>query len=338
MKTITKLYEGIIDFIKENYKLLLLYLVIFIVMTYPLPYYIYNGGGTIDVNSRVEVENSSESKGSYNLAYVSELRATLPTLFLSNFIKEWDVVKKEELTMDEDESIEEMLIRDKLLLDEANQNAVSVAFQKAGKTFKVKKENYAIAYIIKEAETDLILGDIVTSIDGVKISSMSTITDIINKKAIGEKVTLEYMRDNKKKTGYAIVKKVDNKKLLGLSFIIQKEYETSPAVKFNFSKNESGPSGGFMLSLALYDQLMENDLTNGRKIVGTGTITEDGTVGPIGGIKYKLKGAVSAKADLFLAPAGKNYEECIKLKEENNYDIEILSIASFDEAVEKLEK
>ena len=63
-----------------------------------------------------------------------------------------------------------------------------------------------------------------------------------------------------------------------------------------------GPSAGTMLSLGIIDKLTPGELTGGRFIAGTGTITPDGTVGPIGGIAQKMVGARSSGATLFLAP------------------------------------
>ena len=91
-----------------------------------------------------------------------------------------------------------------------------------------------------------------------------------------------------------------------------------------------------MLSLAIYDKLIDEDLTKGYKIVGTGTIGADGSVGAIGGVTYKLRGAVNSKADLFIVPAGENYEDAMALKEEKGYDIDIIGVRTFDEAVEAL--
>ena len=93
-----------------------------------------------------------------------------------------------------------------------------------------------------------------------------------------------------------------------------------------------------MLSLALYDKLVDEDITKGYKIAGTGTIDKNGNVGEIGGVKYKLKGAVNAKSDIFMVPNGENYEECIKLKAKYNYDIEIIGVSTFKEAITELEK
>ena len=92
-----------------------------------------------------------------------------------------------------------------------------------------------------------------------------------------------------------------------------------------------------MLSLAIYNSLVEEDITGGKKIVGTGTIDADGNVGAIGGVKYKIAAAVKAKADLFLVPSD-NYEEAKEVVEKHNYKIKLISVSTFDEAIDKLSK
>ena len=88
----------------------------------------------------------------------------------------------------------------------------------------------------------------------------------------------------------------------------------------------------------IYDSLIKEDLTKGLKIAGTGTIDENGLVGEIDGVKYKLIGAVDSGADLFLVPSGNNYKEAVKTKEEKGYKIKIIKIKTFDEAVKYLKK
>ena len=61
-------------------------------------------------------------------------------------------------------------------------------------------------------------------------------------------------------------------------------------------------------------------------------------IGSIGGVKFKLAGAVSKKADVFLVPAGENYKEAIKYKKKNNYDIKIIGVSNLEEAILELEK
>ena len=67
-----KIYESIMEFILENKKEIIFFLSFYILMTYPLPYYILVSGGTIDVSDRVEIEEEYEQKGSFNLSYVNE--------------------------------------------------------------------------------------------------------------------------------------------------------------------------------------------------------------------------------------------------------------------------
>ena len=65
-----------------------------------------------------------------------------------------------------------------------------------------------------------------------------------------------------------------------------------------------GPSAGLMFTLGIIDKLKPEDLTGGKIIAGTGTIDDEGEVGPIGGIPQKLVGAKDAGAQLFLVPTG----------------------------------
>ena len=91
------------------------------------------------------------------------------------------------------------------------------------------------------------------------------------------------------------------------------------------------------MALSIYDNLVDDDLTRGDKIIGTGTIDVDGNIGEIGGVKYKLIGAVNNKAKIFLCPKD-NYEEAITIARERKYDIIIKSVETFDEAVSYLKE
>ena len=74
--------------------------------------------------------------------------------------------------------------------------------------------------------------------------------------------------------------------------------------------NVGGPSAGMMFALGIIDQLTPGELNGGKSVAGTGTISADGTVGAIGGIRQKLFGAVGSGATYFLAPAS-NCDEVV---------------------------
>ena len=77
--------------------------------------------------------------------------------------------------------------------------------------------------------------------------------------------------------------------MIGILISVDQELETIPKIEFKFKGTEGGPSGGFMMSLAIYDTLTGSKLSQNRKIIGTGSIDQYGNVGEIGGVKYKIK-------------------------------------------------
>lgn len=333
-----KIYDDIKEYIKENY-LFLIFLILFaVVMNIRVPYYIFSGGGVQDLSKRFELKEEYETKGSYNLSYVTELRGTVLSYGLSYIIPDWERVKVSNYQINENESLEELSLRNKIDLDHANQTAINLAYSKAGKTFTIKEEKYYIYYIIENTDTELKVGDRILEVDGKKINNLDEIASAISNKKENDEVSVKVLRDEKEKTVKSKIKIEDNKALLGISLIVLYDYETNPKIELKFKENESGSSAGLMLTLAIYDALIEEDLTNGRKIAGTGTISSDGTVGAIGGVRYKLMGAEKKNADIFIVPIGENYEECIKLKEEKGYDIEVIGVSTFDEAITSLKK
>ncbi len=333
---INKIYVEMKNFIKENYLVLLFGIVFMATILYPLPYYIYTGGGTINVKDKIHIENK-ETKGDFNLCYVEQINANIPTFLLSKLLSNWDSVSKEEVSLNDKEDIKDIYKRDKIYLEEANQNAIFVAYKKAGKSVNILDKHLYIIYLEEDSDTDLKIGDDILEIDGSKIDSLTDISKILDSYEVGSKLNIKVKRNGKEMMKYAIVHEKDGRKLIGIALTSIYDYEVDPKITFTFSNSESGPSGGFMVTLAIYNQLIDSDISNGLKIAGTGTIDIEGNVGSIGGVKYKLKGAVDSKSDIFLVPAGENYEEAIKYQKKYHYDIKIIGISTFEEAIEKLE-
>ena len=67
-------------------------------------------------------------------------------------------------------------------------------------------------------------------------------------------------------------------------------------------KDVGGPSAGLAFGVALVSRLQDPSLIGGRAIAATGTISETGAVGRIGGINQKYISAKRAKAEIFLMP------------------------------------
>ncbi len=93
-----------------------------------------------------------------------------------------------------------------------------------------------------------------------------------------------------------------------------------------------GPSAGLLTALTVYDALSPADLANGRHIAGTGTLSLDGRVGPIGAVTQKVLGAIAANADVMLVPT----EQAEEARYVAGGRIEVVGVATFDEAVTAL--
>jgi PDZ domain-containing protein len=64
-----------------------------------------------------------------------------------------------------------------------------------------------------------------------------------------------------------------------------------------------GPSAGLAFTLGLIEELDKADLTGGRKIAATGTMSIDGTVGDVGGVAQKTIAVRGAGGTVFLVPS-----------------------------------
>ena len=331
---LNKIYEKVKLFILENIRFLICLIGIVFLFTFELPYVVYTPGGLVNLNDRITVSDGYSKGGSLNMSYVSMRKGTIPSILLSFVIPNWDLKKNEDVTVN-DESISELLKLEKIYMESSVNNATILAYEKAGKKINITKQINNVTYIADFAKTDIKLEDELISADGEKIESIDDLKMIVNSKNIQDKINIKVKRDGKEKDCYAFVVDVSGDKKIGIGFLNTYEYETDPEVKVKTKATESGSSGGLMLTLAIYNDLVHDDLTRGRKVVGTGTIALDGTVGAIDGVKYKMLGAAKNKADIFLCPE-ENYEEALKVKNKFNLKLTVKSVKTFDEAVEYL--
>ena len=93
-----------------------------------------------------------------------------------------------------------------------------------------------------------------------------------------------------------------------------------------------GPSAGLAFALQVYDALSGHRLANGRKIAVTGTIDLDGNVGPIGGVRQKVLGAVRKHSDIVLVPVANAPDGKAAAKGR----VQVIPVASFRQALTAL--
>ncbi|WP_131741183.1 YlbL family protein [Actinomadura roseirufa] len=153
----------------------------------------------------------------------------------------------------------------------------------------------------KPADGRLKPGDEITALDGAKVTSVSQVTGTMAKRKIGDSAALTVRRAGREEkiTLTTVADPTGKRAVVGVVLADQYKFP----FKIDISVGDiGGPSAGLMFSLAIVDKLTPGPLTGGTFIAGTGTITPEGEVGPIGGIQQKMIAARRAGATVFLTP------------------------------------
>ncbi|WP_240719802.1 PDZ domain-containing protein [Pseudarthrobacter sp. NamB4] len=175
-------------------------------------------------------------------------------------------------------------------------------------------------------------GDILKTINGKDITSLAVVQDEL---AAGKGAPVSVMVERGGEPVTVDITPKDNGEGRFILGVMLKYLFTFPFdVEISLEK-VGGPSAGLMFSLGIIDTVTPGDLTGGKHIAGTGTISPDGLVGPIGGIEQKLQGARSAGATLFLAPAA-NCGEVVGRIPDGLQVVKVENLAGARDAVERV--
>jgi PDZ domain-containing protein len=225
-------------------------------------------------------------------------------------------------------------------MESSKATATAAALRYLGYQFS---EFYYISSIRKysDALKKLEVGDIITAIDGKKITKIDEIRTSYADKKIGEslKITVD-RRDSEDVTKsithtVALVKNEDTAAETGeskpaIGILVGTSARFPVDVDFNIS-GVGGPSAGMIFAVGIIEKLTEEDLVRGRNIAGTGTMSASGKVGGIGGIEEKMIGASRIGATLFLAPR----ENCPDIKHVPD-GLKVIPVSTLAEAIEVL--
>ena len=96
-------------------------------------------------------------------------------------------------------------------------------------------------------------------------------------------------------------------------------------------KNTGGGSAGLAFALALIAKSADPNLIAGRKVAATGTISQDGKVGEIGGVDQKVIGAKENGIEIFIMPKS----NCATLSK-SPAGVKIYAVSTLSEAVHAL--
>ncbi|GAB2641234.1 PDZ domain-containing protein [Nocardia goodfellowii] len=175
-------------------------------------------------------------------------------------------------------------------------------------------------------------GDEIVSINGTPIATPQDVVTAVSSQAPGSKLTIALRRDNAEQTVEITLAARPDDPAKGYLGVTPAEGARPPMqVTFNLA-DIGGPSAGLMFSLALIDKLSPGELDGGKFVAGTGTIEQDGKVGPIGGIQYKMMAAREAGAETFLVPAA----NCNEARARTPDGLRLVKVENLDGAVQSL--
>ncbi|SNV24028.1 ATP-dependent protease Lon [Dermatophilus congolensis] len=209
----------------------------------------------------------------------------------------------------------------------SHNSAEAVVFNKLG-----FEEVARVASVVPSGPAQGVLreGDVITSVDGQPISRTAQVAELVRQRPDGSPVKIGIDRGGSGSVVEVTPKKIQGRMLIGVG--LEARFPKAPKVQIR-AGDVGGPSAGTMFALGLYDKLTPGALTGGQRIAGTGTMSLDGTVGPIGGITHKMDGARAASAEWFLAPA-KNCSEVVGNVPEG---LRVVKVDTFDEALRAVE-
>lgn len=325
--------------------LLVAIVIVLFLNLYTLPYYVSRPGMAKELDGVIEVNGGHPAEGKFMLTTVWMGKANLITYYGLAKINKYYKVYPEESIRYENESDEEYNVRQLYLMEGSQENALEVAFKKAGLPVEVEMFGIYVLSVLKGSPADgkLKAGDRITKIDGQSFESSTDFTDYVQSKNAGDMITVTLIRDEVELNEEIVLQEISSigKPGIGISLVEDKEVKTTPPVKIDTAQI-GGPSAGLMFTLEIYNQLKEEDITKGYLIAGTGTISPDGTVGPIGGIDQKIVAADKAGAEIFFAPnqnGAKNsdYEVAVQTAKDIKTDMIIVPVDTFDDAIRFLE-
>ncbi|UZN02052.1 PDZ domain-containing protein [Cellulomonas sp. S1-8] len=181
-----------------------------------------------------------------------------------------------------------------------------------------------------DAEGKLEEGDVLTALDGVALPDYQLLVERLEEVVPGDTVTLTVTRHSRALEVPVVTgEREDGGAQIGV--FIDPSFDMPLDVSISID-GIGGPSAGTMFALGIVDLLTPEDEAAGQVIAGTGTIDVTGAVGPIGGIRQKLFGAVRDGATWFLAPAG-NCEEVVGHVPDG---LRVVEIATLHEAREAM--
>lgn len=315
----------------------------------PIPYYIQGPGAIFQLDEMIEVDGEYPDKeGNFMMTTVGVLQATPLTSFMQ-FLPNYDGVSRDNMLGDIN-NMEAYSTLQEYFMNSSINTSLAVAFEAADEEIKIDFHGIYVMQVVPESNFYEILeiGDTITSIDGHTFKNSQDFIDYVSNQKVGQEVTITYERNGEEHSATEKLVRMPSTggPGIGISLVNNTSIETDPEVTIH-SGEIGGSSAGLMYSLQVYSLLENKNLTSGYNIAGTGTMSQDGAVGRIGGVDKKVVSAAEQGADYFLAPNNEipaelekmnpeiqsNFEIASEKVETLDTDMEVVPVQTFQDAV-----
>ena len=213
--------------------------------------------------------------------------------------------------------------------------AAAVALRSLGYRVRVRPTGTIVAGVAPNgpASGKLEPEDVIVGVDGVAARSPEALRRLLRKHRPGETVRLSVKRGSRiRQVQLKTVPDPSDRKRPIVGILIEENAEIDLPVSVNIDLGQvGGPSAGLAFALDVVEEL-GHDIDHGQKVVATGELRLDGSVGQVGGIKQKTIGARRAGAEIFVVPAGDNATEAKRYAD----GLRILPVHSFRQALRSL--
>lgn len=196
-----------------------------------------------------------------------------------------------------------------------------------------------VSTVVKGAPAEGVLhaGDVIKAVDGRPVKAAGDVAELVTKHRPGQTVVFTVVPKGAKGDASRDVRITTGtsddggapRAIVGIQAGVEHTFPFKIDIKL---ADVGGPSAGLMFALGIVDKLTPQDLTGGKFIAGTGTIDDQGRVGPIGGIDMKTIAARDKGAEYFLTPA----DNCAEAAADTPSGLTLVKVKTIDGALDAL--
>ena len=308
----------------------------------PLPYILYEPGSARPTGERVEItgHQAFTSQGQILFLTVSEEKATAATLARAWLDDSIDI--EDEDVVNPPGGPDAYRAINQARMDESKFLATSLAFRVVGYPVNEVGAGAFVEQVLPGYPASKVLtqGDVITSVDGTAVTTRDGLSAALKGKPAGTEVLLGITnRHGTARTATVELGRNANDPSRGYLGILPTTYQRDLDLPFPIEIDSgavTGPSAGLAFTLGVIDRLTPGDLASGRKIAVTGTIDEEGNVGPIGGIAQKAVALKDAGATVFIYPADTPKADVKRVKGILGKSVEMHPVSTLGEALKIL--